>query len=514
MADNIAYVDVSGENKTGKPKASTLEQHDKSHDKKGEIPETQVTPDIRLGKKIGPLIGIGIVIGTMMGSGIFITPSFVLASSGSIGTSLLVWTAAGLISIIGALCYVELGTMIVESGGDYAYIHTSFGPLPAFMYIWVTTMVGAPTMLAIMASAFSNYLLYPFFLGNFGCKPPAESLYLLSAVVLILVAFLNIYSVKWVTMAQGVCTTIVVLALLVIIITGAVKIGQGNTSSFMTGFQDLQGLQTSPGSVAIAFYGAWFAFGGWSILNFLIEELQDPTRDLPLIIIVSLPTVTVINLLVNIAYLAVLEPQEILASNAVAFTFSQKALGNASWIMPVAVSISMIGAINGGFLKGSRTCMVGARKGQFPSILGLIQVQRKTPTPALLFVLAFALIFMASNDIRKLINCFSFVTWGFVLTSIIGLLYLRWKRPELPRPFKVNIVLPIFFSVTCVCLLIFGVIGAPFDALIGLGMTLTALPVYAVCIYWTSKPVWLGQFHYNITVFFQKLLFVGREETS
>ncbi|XP_038053370.1 Y+L amino acid transporter 2-like [Patiria miniata] len=472
------------------------------------------SPDIKLQKKIGPVVGVAIVVGVMMGSGIFITPSFVLASSGSVGMALLVWTIAGLLSIIGSLCYVELGTMILVSGGDYAYIYTAFGPLPAFLYVWVTTIVGAPTMLAIMASAFSNYVLYPFFQAGDLCMPPAAAIYLFAAVCLLLVTFLNIYSVKWVTRAQGVCTGLVVLALLVIIMTGLVKLAQGNTAAFVNGFEPIEGLHTAPGSVAVAFYAALFAYGGWNILNFLIEELTNPVRDLPIVLMVSLPLVTVINVLVNIAYLAVLNPQEMLQSKAVAFTFGKKVLGDASWIMPIAVSISMVGALNAGLLKGSRTCMVGARKGQFPSILGMIQVQRKTPAPALLFVAAFGLIFLTSNDIGRLINCFSLVTWSTILASILGLLYLRWKRPDLKRPFKVNLVLPIIFVLVCTCLLVLGIISEPWDSLIGLGMTLTALPVYAICIYPTNKPGWLRKITYTVTVFLQKALFVGREETS
>ncbi|XP_022094129.1 Y+L amino acid transporter 2-like isoform X2 [Acanthaster planci] len=394
------------------------------------------SPDIKLKKKIGPLVGVAIVVGVMMGSGIFISPSFVLASSGSVGVALLVWTLTGLLSIIGSLCYMELGTMILMSGGDYAYIHFAFGPLPAFLYVWVTTVIGAPTMLAIMTSAFSNYVLYPFFQGGQACSPPPSSLYLLGAVCLLLVMFLNIYSVKWVARAQGVCTALVILALLVIIISGMVKLAQGNTAAFVNGFETIHGLSTAPGSVAIAFYAAFFAYGGWNILNFLIEELTNPVRDLPIVLMVSLPLVTIINVLVNIAYLAVLKPQEMLESKAVAFTFGNKVLGDAAWIMPIAVAISMVGAVNAGLLKGSRTCMVGARKGQFPSILGMIQVQRKTPAPALLFVSSFGLIFLTSNDIGRLINCFSLVTWATILASISGLLYLRWRRPELKRPFK------------------------------------------------------------------------------
>ncbi len=111
---------------------------------------------VQLEKRLGLLNGCGIIIGNIVGSGIFISPSGVVKSCGSVGMSLAFWVVCGLYSILGALCYAELGTTIKASGGEYAYIHEAFGPLAAFVQMWVTVVVIRPAALAIVALTFAN----------------------------------------------------------------------------------------------------------------------------------------------------------------------------------------------------------------------------------------------------------------------------------------------------------------------------------------------------------------------
>jgi amino acid transporter len=116
--------------------------------------------------------GIGIIVGIIVGSGIFVSPRGVLQQCGSIGLSLIVWGTCGLTALLGGLCYAELGTSIPTSGGPYSYILAAFGPLPAFLILWVTVLIRIPAGNAIMALTFANYALYPFFPN---CEPPNDA---------------------------------------------------------------------------------------------------------------------------------------------------------------------------------------------------------------------------------------------------------------------------------------------------------------------------------------------------
>lgn len=118
---------------------------------------------IKLKPKITLINGVTVIVGSIIGSGIFVSPKGVLQEVGSVGISLIIWLACGLFSMIGAYCYTELGTEIVRSGADYAYIFEAFGPFLAFLRLWVEAMVVRPCSTAIVALTFANYVIEPLF---------------------------------------------------------------------------------------------------------------------------------------------------------------------------------------------------------------------------------------------------------------------------------------------------------------------------------------------------------------
>eukprot|EP00057_Strongylocentrotus_purpuratus_P026454 XP_011680928.1 PREDICTED: Y+L amino acid transporter 2 [Strongylocentrotus purpuratus] len=392
---------------------------------------------VTLKPKISLLNGVTIIVGIIIGSGIFISPQIVLKLSGSPGMSLIVWTACGVFSMIGALCYGELGTMITMSGGDYAYILVAFGPLPAFLLLWVTLVIIRPTAQAVVAMTFGQYILQPFYSQE--CPPPQIPVKILAAGCITFLTFVNSYSVKWATRVQDFFTAAKVLALIVIIITGLVQLCMGKTQNLENAFE---GSTTDVGQLALAMYAGLFAYGGWNYLNYVTEELKNPFVNLPRAILISVPTVIFIYVAANVSYFIAMSPAELLATDAVAVTFGQKLLGVMGWIMPVAVALSTFGGVNGLLLTGSRIYFVGARIGHLPESIAMISINRKTPLPSLMFTCILSLLYLFAQNIGQLINYFSFVTWLATGTSIAGQLYLRWKEPDMARPVKVFILLP------------------------------------------------------------------------
>lgn len=459
-----------------------------------------------LAKSLTLFNGVSIIVGCIIGSGIFVSPTGVQEKAGSVGLSLIVWVISGAFAAVGAYCYAELGTLIRKSGGDYAYIMEAFGPFLAFVRLWIESIVVRPCTATIVALTFAIYMLRPFYPD---CDPPTGSTQLLAAALLILLTAINSISVRLATFVQDFFTVAKVFALVMIIVTGAVLLVTGKPQYYESFENIFENTARDFKTASLAFYSGLFAYQGWNYLNFIVEELQDPRRNLPLSIAISCTTVTVIYTLTNIALYTVISPDEMLISPAVAVLFAEKMYGSFSFIMPVFVACSTIGSANGVIFTSSRLFFVGAREGHMPKILTMISKNTRTPIPAVVFTGLLSLAYLLlSDDVFSLINYIQISYWLAIGTAIAALFWLRRTMPNAPRPIKVNLVFPIIFFTGCCALVIVPIIGAPKDTAIGLFIMLTGVPIYLVFVAWKNKPRCLNVMATCVTTFLQKLFMV------
>ncbi|KAM6948634.1 large neutral amino acids transporter small subunit 2-like [Aplochiton taeniatus] len=460
---------------------------------------------VALKKEIGLLSACGIIVGSIIGSGIFVSPKGVLENASSVGLALIVWTVTGVITAIGALCYAELGVTIPKSGGDYSYVNDIFGGLAGFLRLWIAVLVIYPTNQAVIALTFATYVLQPLFPS---CLPPETALRLTAAVCLLLLTWVNCFSVRWATRVQDVFTAGKLLALGLIIVMGLVQVCKGHyywlepKHAFET-FQDYD-----VGQIALSFLQGSFAYGGWNFLNYVTEELVDPHKNLPRAIFISIPLVTFVYVFANVAYVTAMSPEELMASNAVAVTFGEKLLGGMSWIMPISVAFSTFGGVNGSLFTSSRLFFAGAREGHLPGLLAMIHVNRCTPIPALLFTCISTLLMLCTSDMYTLITYVGFINYLFYGVTVAGQIVLRIKQPDLYRPIKVSLAWPAIYLVFWAFLLIFSLYSEPVVCGIGLAIMLTGVPVYFLGVYWENKPQGFHTFMGKMTSLCQKFCVV------
>ncbi|XP_037524205.1 large neutral amino acids transporter small subunit 2 [Rhipicephalus sanguineus] len=462
------------------------------------------TDVVCLKPKMSLLNGITVIVGSIIGSGIFVSPRGVLANTGSVGASLIVWVACGIFSMIGAYCYAELGCMITKTGADYAYIMEAFGPFVAFLRLWVECMIVRPCSQAIVALTFSFYVLRPIFPD---CDPPDPAVRALAFVCIALLTFVNCWDVKWSTRVQDFFTYGKLIALATIIITGVVQLCYGHTEHF-----NFENTETDVTKIALSFYSGLFAYNGWNYLNFVIEELKDPHRNLPLAIFISCILVMVVYTLSIVAFHTTLSVQEVLGAEAVAVTFAEKLYGYMAWIVPVFVALSTFGGVNGILFTSSRLFYAGAEQGQMPRLLCMISINRLTPSPAVLAMCLLSLVYLCSSDIFALITYVGFATWLAIGLAVATLPYFRWKAPNLKRPIKVNLIWPIIYLIATVFITIVPMIAEPVQTGFGALIIATGAPVYFVFVYWKNKPRWIQGTFDSATVFLQKMLVVVASE--
>ncbi|CAH8861382.1 unnamed protein product [Trichobilharzia szidati] len=417
---------------------------------------------VTLKKEVSALQGVSIVVGVIIGSGIFVSPVGVLTYTKSVGLSFILWSVTGLFSTLGAIVYAELGVTIPRSGGEYIYILQTFGPLPAFLAFWITFVVIGSASCAANGLIFAEYILRPAFLS---CNTPTYAVRLVAVLGILTLCFIHCFSVKWATKIAVVFTTCKVAALLLIIGFGGYYLAIGNTESFKNSFEDSE---TSPGALALAFYQGFWAFSGWNYLNFLTGEVKNPARTLPIVIVLSLTTVTLIYILTNVAYLAVLSPTEVLASGdgsaAIAVSFATRCMGSFGLVMPALVGASVFGSINGEVFSISRLAFTAGEEGHMPALLSMVNIERLTPIPSVLSVLP--------------------------------------------------IWVPVLYLVVDIAIGILTVYQSPKSSAVSLGVMALGIPVYLFGVSWKNKPKSMEMLIYRVTVTLQKVLKVVVQETA
>ena len=413
-----------------------------------------------------------LTLGTVIGSGIFLVPGVVLRQSGTVGAAMTVWIVGGVLSLLGALTYAELGAMRPDAGGLYSYIRDAFGPLPAFLYGWTSILVIASGSVATLAVAFSTYASQLVPLSPLAGK-------MLSVVLIVVIALVNVRGTRDSATMENWTTGAKVIALL--LMAGAlIAMGTGAHAAAPATLAPSTGALSGAGTAMI---GVLWAYEGWQYVTFSAGETRDAQRVFPRAITLATVGLIVLYVCANIGYLAALGPSGAAASDHVAADAMRLVFGRVSGtLLTVLVLVSIFSAANGLMLTAPRLYFTMARDGVFFSRLGRLSERFGTPAQAIVFLALWSAVLAVSGTFEQLLTYVVFVGWIFYGLGALSVFVSRRREPQAIRPFRTPgyPLTPILFVLSAAALVLNTMHEQPTRAFVGLAVVLLGTPAFYV----------------------------------
>ena len=428
---------------------------------------------MELRRSIGFFRATTMVVGIIIGASIFVQPSAVTAQVPSVVGVLVVWAAAGALTLIGALVIAELASAWPRTGGVYVFLRELYSPAVAFLWGWAMFWTMHSGIVAVIAMVFARYVGTFVPLGDAGTRTVAVAAVLLLSAV-------NYRGVREGSAVQAVFTTIKVLAILLII--GIAFTVAEHTNGALAGHAAAATALPSGRAFVLALIAGLFAFGGWHMVSYAAEETVDPTRTIPRALVAGTLTVTALYVALNAAYLRVLPLATVARSSRVAADFADAAVGgHGAQIMSALVILSTLGAMNGVILAGPRVYLAMAHDGLLFKWVGGVHPEFRTPHRAIALQAVWSSVLVATGSYRALFTRVVYTEWIFFGMLAAGLFLLR-RRAGYAPPYRVwgYPFLPALFVVSTAAIVLNQVVAQPVESASGLLFVLLGLPVYYI----------------------------------
>ena len=409
---------------------------------------------LELVRGLGAWASAAIVVGTMIGTGIFLKPAEMAREGRSVCVVFGAWIVGAILSIFGAFSFAELGSMIPEAGGEYAYLRRGFGPVWGFLFGWMHSIVGRPSSLASISAGMMRFLSFllpavaaPLFTihiaipGFTGWIKPYDFVFTwaqpLAVLWIMAMTGVNYLGVRLGGAVQVFLTSIKIMSVAIVI--GVAFFSQAPAARAPDPFwpaADMGG-----GAIFRAFLAALaaalWAYDGWEDLNLVGSEVENPQKNFPRALVGGVGFVAVVYLLFSAACLKVLPFDSVAASRHIASDVVEHIAGpTAAACITLAMAISALGSMNSSVLSGARVGYAMARDGIFFKIADGIHPNFRTPGRSLIFQGVLASLMALTGTFEELTNLFIFAAWIFYAFAVVALFRMRKTEPDLPRPYR------------------------------------------------------------------------------
>ncbi|NQW04037.1 MAG: amino acid permease [Acidobacteria bacterium] len=377
-----------------------------------------------LQKALGITPATAMVVGTIIGVSIFVQPSEITRQMPTVGGILLVWIAAGVLTLFGALACAELASAFPRTGGVYVYLNEAYSPAVGFLWGWAMFWSMHTGIIAAIAMVFARYAAVFIPMGDLGLRLTAVGL-------IVLLSAVNILGVRYGARIQTAFTVTKVAAIVVMMVAGGWLIGGHVVPSVA---DSAPVMTTTASGFALAMAAGLFAYGGWHMVTFAAGETRDAARTIPLALVLGTIIVTVCYAGLNALYLSVLPLETLRASTRVAADAADALTGRGGAVaMAVLVVVSTFGAVNGIILAGPRVYYSMAQDGLVFSWVGVLHERFHTPHRALILQAVWASLLTLTGTYRALFTRVVYTEWTFFALMAGGLFVLRRRSNYAPR---------------------------------------------------------------------------------
>ncbi len=451
-----------------------------------------------------------IVAGTMIGSGIFIVSADIARTLGSPGWLLIVWAITAVLTLIAALSYGELASMMPQAGGQYVYLREAYNPLSGFLFGWTLFMVIQTGSIAAVGMAFAKFIgvIFPWFseqriwldLGYI----KISTVHAIAIASIVLLSWVNAQGIKFGKLVQNSFTITKILALIGLVVvgfffaksTGAVE---QNSKIFWDAVQVKDGVSVPLSgfaliaAIGVAMVGALFAADAWNNVTFTAGETLNPKKNIPLSLFFGSLIVLTLYVLANYVYMLALP----LRGNPDGTTVFERGMqfatddrlgtaaiyglfgSYAAIIMAVLIVISTFGCNNGMILSGARVYYAMANDNLFFKKVGTLN-SKGVPAKGLLYQAIWASLLCLSGTYNDLLDYVIFAVLIFYTLTILGVFILRKKQPNVERPYKAfgYPIIPAIYIIAATFIMIILLVYKPNYTWPGLVIVILGIPVY------------------------------------
>lgn len=441
-------------------------------------------PDGRASGGITTFTATAIAVADMVGIGVFTSLGFQVLGIDSGFSLIMLWVVGGIVALCGALSYAELAAALPRSGGEYNFLSRVYHPAVGFMAGWLSATVGFSAPIALASMAFAAYFtgIFPDFGAYFaGIFPGVSPKMALGLALAWTITAIHLTGARHTSAFQNVSTVFKVVLIVGFVVAGF-AFAEPQPISFMPSAVDWTHISGASFAVSLVF--VMYAYSGWNASVYIIGEIRDPQATVPRALFAATLIVLVLYVALNAVFLYSTPIEAMKGQVDVALVVGKHIFGEQGGrIVGGLICIGLISAVSAMIWLGPRVTRVMGEDLPLLSHFSKLNA-RGVPAAAILLQAALVTVMILTDSFESVLKFIQFSITLSSFAAVLGVLVLRWRQPDLVRPYLTwgYPVTPLIFLAVTGYMLYFVLRSDPIESLAGLALLSCGLIVYFISI--------------------------------